>query len=146
MRKLVAILFALALAAVPAQAQTSSYGPANASQYPVGSTPLTASATGTTGATTATLSGAASVTVYVCGFTITSDATAAIAGTATVTGTVSGTLSFIQNVGTATAAGTLTQTFSPCIPASATNTSIVANSIAAGVGGNTAVVIWGFRL
>lgn len=117
-----------------------------ASQYPTGAVPLTASATGTTGATTATLTASALIKTYICGFTITSDATAAIAGTATVSGTVTGTLSYIQNVGSATAAGILTQTFNPCIPSSAVNTAIAVNSVAAGVGGNTAVVAWGFQL
>jgi hypothetical protein len=120
------------------------------SQYPTtangAAVPITISATGTTGATTATLAAAVSKTTFICGFTITSDATAAIAGTATVTGTVTGTLNYIQNVGTATSAGTLTQAFAPCIPASATNTGIAVNSVAAGVGGNTAVTAWGYQL
>lgn len=120
------------------------------SQYPGNATaaanPITASATGTTGATTATLAGVASKTTFICGFTITSDATAALAGTATLTGTVTGTMSYIQNVGGATAAGILSQTFTPCIPASATNTGIAVNSVAAGTGGNTAVTAWGYQL
>ena len=120
------------------------------SQYPANATaaaaPITASTTGTTGATTATLAGVASKTTFICGFTITSDATAALAGSATVTGTITGTLNYIQNVGSATAAGILQQTFSPCIPASATNTGIAVNSVAAGTGGNTAVAAWGYQL
>lgn len=116
------------------------------SQYPSGATPITASSTGTTGATTATLAGTGGKTTYISGFTITSDATAALAGTATVTGTITGTLNYIQNVGGATAAGILTQSFSPSIPASATNTGIAVNSVAAGTGGNTAVTAWGYQL
>lgn len=108
-------------------------------------TSITASATGTTAATTATLAGVSAKTTYICGFTITSDATAAIAGSATVTGTITGTLNYIQNVGSATAAGILSQNFNPCIPASAVNTGIVVNSLAAGVGGNTAVTAWGYQ-
>lgn len=116
------------------------------SQYPSGATAITASTTGTTGATTATLAGTSGKTTYISGFTITSDATAALAGTATVTGTITGTLNFIQNVGGATAAGILTQAFNPAIPASATNTGIAVNSVAAGTGGNTAVTAWGYQL
>jgi hypothetical protein len=120
------------------------------SQYPGNATsaaaPITASATGTTGATTATLAGVASKTTFICGFTITSDATAALAGTATVTGTITGTLNYIQNVGGATAAGILTQSFTPCIPANAANTGIAINSVAAGTGGATAVTAWGYQL
>lgn len=128
----------------------NSYPFISPSQYPANATaaanPITASNTGTTGATTATLAGVASKTTFICGFTITSDATAALAGTATVTGTVTATLNYIQNVGGATAAGILTQTFMPCIPASAANTGIAINSVAAGTGGNTAVTAWGYQL
>ena len=120
------------------------------SQYPGNATaaanPITASTTGTTASTTATLAGVASKTTFICGFTISSDATAALAGAATVTGTVTGTLNYIQNVGSATAAGVLSQTFSPCVPASAANTGIAVNSVAAGTGGNTAVTAWGYQL
>lgn len=120
--------------------------PVSVNPYPAGSIAITASNTGTTGATTATLAASATLHTYVCGFTITADATTALAGVATVTGTVTGTLNYIQNVGSATSAGSLTQTFSPCIPSSAINTSIAINSVAAGVAGNTAVTAWGFQL
>lgn len=116
------------------------------SQYPSGATPLTISATGTTAATTATLAGTSSKTTYICGFTISADATTAVAAAATVTGTISGTLNYIQNVGAATAAGILTQNFNPCIPASAQNTGIAIISAAAGIAGNTAVNGWGYQL
>lgn len=108
-------------------------------------TQITSSATGTTGATTTTLAGVSAKTTYICGFTITSDATAALAGSATITGTITGTMNFIQNVGSATSAGILSQTFAPCVPASAVNTGIVVNSVAAGTGGNTAVTAWGYQ-
>lgn len=117
-----------------------------ASQYPSIAVPLTVTATGTTAATTATLAGTAAKTTYICGFTISADATTAVAGNATVTGTISGSLNFIQNVGAATAAGMLTQTFSPCIPASGQNVGIAVNSAAAGIAGNTAVNAWGYQL
>jgi hypothetical protein len=116
------------------------------SPYPVGATPVTASATGTTSATAASLPGVAAKTTYICGFTINAAATAAVAGTATVTGTVSGTLNFYQGVGVATAPATLSQTFNPPIPASAVNTAITVTSAAAGTGGVTAVSAWGYQL
>ncbi len=115
------------------------------SPIPAVTTPTTNTATGTTGATVATLAAVAAKTTYLCGFTITSDATAAIAGTATVAGTIGGTMSYIQNVGSATAAGMLTQSFVPCIPGSAVNTAIVITSVAAGTGGSTAVTAWGYQ-
>lgn len=132
-------------ATFPVSGTVTTTGPATGGSYPNAATPTTASAVGTTGVTTATLAAISAKTTYLCGFTITSDATAALAGTATVTGPIGGTLSFIQNVGAATAAGILTQTFNPCIPSSTTNTAIVVNSVAAGVGGNTAVVAWGYQ-
>lgn len=114
--------------------------------YPYGAVPITASATGTTAATVATLAGTSGKTTYISGFTITADATAAIAGAATVAGTVTGSLNYIQSVGASTAASTLSQTFNPPIPASAANTAITVTSAAAGVGGATAVTAWGYQL
>lgn len=116
------------------------------SPYPSNATPITGSTIGTTAATVATLAGAASKTTYICGFTITADATAALAGAATVAGTISGSLNYIQSVGAATSAQQLTQSFIPPIPASATNTAITVTSAAAGTGGNTAVTAWGYQL
>lgn len=113
---------------------------------PVGATPITATASGTTGATAATLSGAAGKTTYIAGFTIGSRATAAVAGLAAVSGTVSGTMNFSQGAAAAPAIATLTQTFNPPIPASATNTSIVVTSAAAGTAGVTDVSAWGYRI
>src|SRR6267154_1461595 len=117
--------------------------PVQTTGFPSGAIPITASATGTTGSTVATLAGVANKTTYIAGFTITADATAAIAGAATISGTVTGSLNFIQNVGSVTAAGVLQQNFIPPIPASAVNTAIVITSLAAGTGGSTAVSAWG---
>jgi hypothetical protein len=119
--------------------------PAFGQSRPVGSTPVTASATGTTAATTATLPAAAGVTTYICGFSIDANATAAIAGNATVTGTVSGTLNFTQPVGATPAVGALNRIFNICIPASAPNTAIAVNSIAPGTAGVVSVSAWGFQ-
>lgn len=120
--------------------------PALSSQYPASATAITASNTGTVAATAATLVGAVGKTTYVCGFSITSDATAGLAGTATVAGVITGTMTYIQGVGAAPSVASLNQTFSPCIPASAVNTSIVVTSAAAGTGGSTAVNAWGYQL
>lgn len=128
----------------PAPSPTSPL-PTASNPYPAGATPITASATGTTAAVVATLSGAASRTTYICGMAITSTATAAVAGNATVTGPVSGTLNFVQGVGLSPAVATLSQVFIPCVPSSAANTAIVVNSAAAGAGGVTAVSAWGYR-
>lgn len=117
----------------------------SATLYPATATPVTNTAVGTTLATVATLPGVASKTTYISGFNISSDATAAIAGTATVTGTVSGTMSFRQGAGLTPAVASTTINFDPPVPASAANTAIVVTSVAAGAGGNTTVVAWGYQ-
>lgn len=132
-------------ATFPVSGTVTTTTPSTGGGYPNASTPTTATATGTTGATTATLAAVSAKFTYLCGFTITSDATAALAGTATVTGIIGGTLSYIQNVGSATAAGILNQTFSPCLQSSAVATAIAVISVAAGTGGSTAVVAWGYQ-
>jgi hypothetical protein len=108
-----------------------------------GASVVAVSATGTTGVVTATMPALASQTNWICGFAIRSLATAAIAGTATVTGTVN-TLSFVQPVGTTPAVGVTEERFDPCLPASSFNTAIAVNSIAASTGGVTSVTVWGY--
>ena len=118
-----------------------------ATPYPSGAVPYTASTTGTTGATTATLAGASSVTTYICGFSIRANATAAATGNATVTGTISGTLNFTQwTAPLASGLGISEMIFAPCVPASATNTSIAVVSAAPGSGGVVSVTAWGYKL
>lgn len=115
--------------------------------YPAGAIPYTASATGTTGATTATLTGAASVTTYICGFSIRANATAAATGNATVTGIVTGTLNFTQwTAPNASGIGVSEEIFSPCVPASAANTSVAVVSAAPGAGGVVSTTAWGYKL
>lgn len=119
----------------------------NTGPYPIGATPYTATATGTTGATTATLAGASSVTTYICGFSIRANATAAATGNATVTGVITATLNFTQwTAPNASGLGVTEMIFSPCIPASATNTSIAVVSAAPGTGGVVSVTAWGYKL
>lgn len=119
-----------------------------ANQYPSGATPIIATGTGTTAATTATLAGAAGKTTYIVGFSITADATSLTTGTASVTGlTGTGTLNFIQTVSAvASGASALNINFPLAIPASSVNTAIVVTSAAAGTLGNTVVSVWGYQL
>jgi|SRR5882762_4686914 len=112
---------------------------------PVAITPLTASAVGTTAAITATLAGVAAKTTYICGFNADAGATLGGNGAATVAGTISGTLNYVQGIGVLAAIQRLTQNYSPCIPASAANTSIVITTTAAGLGGTAAVSAWGYQ-
>lgn len=115
--------------------------------YPSGATPYTASATGTTAATTATLAGAASVTTYICGFSIRANATAAATGNATITGVITGTLNFTQwTAPNASGLGVTEEIFSPCVPASGTNQSVAVVSAAPGTGGVVSTTAWGYKL
>lgn len=115
------------------------------SQYPAGSTPITASATGTTAATTATLTGTSTTTVYICGYSIRANATAAATVTDTVTGVITATLSSILWVAPlASGIGVDEQIFNPCIPASGTNQAIAIVSGAPGSGGTVSSKGWGY--
>ncbi|WP_339485088.1 hypothetical protein, partial [Pseudomonas proteolytica] len=87
-----------------------------ASQYPSGATPITASATGTTGATTATLAGAVGKTTYICSLSVRSNATAAVTGNVTVTGP-SVTLNYTHwTAPLASGIGVTEQVYWPCAP------------------------------
>jgi hypothetical protein len=133
-------------AALPAG--TNVIGTVNqASGYPVGATAITASATGTTAATTATLAGTSGKTTYICGYSIRANATANTNVTNTITGVITATLSSIMWVPANTAGlGVDEQIFSPCIPASATNTGIAIVSGAPGTGGLVSSKGWGYQL
>lgn len=117
-----------------------------ASQYPSGSTPITASATGTTAATTATLAASASLKTYICGFSIRANATAAATANSTVTGTITGTLNYTQwTAPLASGIGLTEQIFTPCIPSSVVNTAVAVVSAAPGSGGVVSVTAWGYQ-
>lgn len=139
---------ALFLTTVVAAADvTGGGGPAatSISQYPAGAIATTASATGTTSATAATLQSGGK-TAFICGFSIRANATAAAVNDATVTGTIGGTLHFTQFTAVNTSdIGTIDKNFTPCIPASAANTGIVVTSGAPGSGGVVSVTAWGYK-
>ena len=117
------------------------------SQYPNGATAITASATGTTAATTATLAGTSGKTTYICSYSIRANATAATTVTDTVTGVITATMSSILWVAPlASGLGVDEQIFSPCVPASGTNTGIAVVSGAPGSGGTVSVHATGYQL
>ena len=131
----------LAAIGLMGQAQVNVY---NQAGYPPGTTPKTASATGTTGALTATLTSAANRTVFICGFVITSGGTsAAIVTDTTVDGTIGGSLHFAY-VDVSSGQGLLGVAFPQCIPASAQNTNIVVNVPAGSTGTVASVSAWGY--
>jgi hypothetical protein len=137
-------------AAIPAQANhTTNIGAVDSiSQYPGGAIPLTASATGTTGATTATLAASAGgLKTYICWYSIRANATGAVTVTNTITGPVTGTLSSLMWVAPlASGIGIDEMIFTPCIPSSAANTAIAVVSGAPGTGGNVTVKAGGYQL
>lgn len=115
--------------------------------YPVGAVAITASATGTTTATTATLLGTASKTTYICWSSVRANATAATTVTDTITGVITGTLSSLLWVAPAASGlGVDEMIYSPCTPASAANTAIAVVSGAPGSGGNVTVKAGGYQL
>ena len=148
MKRLAAFTLCLLASIAPAKAQFSCPNPyANAGLC----TPVTASATGTTGATTATLPAAAGKTTYLCGFYFTgTDATAANTATAlTITGTGTMTFGFPTLAAAATVPNTipLHEEFVPCIAASGTNTAIVVTGPALGTGATqTTLNAFGYQL
>lgn len=119
--------------------------------YPAGAVPVTASQTfsASTSAAIATIPAVAGKTAYLCGWTFSSGGmTSATQVTATISGTVSGTLNFAYNHPSA-GQGVLGATNSPyCIPASGPGVAIVA-TLPGGTGGassNIATSSWGFYL
>jgi hypothetical protein len=142
MRLALALLFALGLAS------------SSLAQVPVSGTTapgvlVVAAATGTTAGATATLAAAVGKVTYICGFSVApGSAATAITINVTVTGPAS---TFTYSVGApVTAVGTtgaiLTQTFNPCISASAPNTGIAVAAGALGTAGvNQDVNAWGFQ-
>jgi hypothetical protein len=135
------------IAILKAIAGNSAAPTGSSSQYPVGALPITASATGTTAATTATLAASVSLKTYICWMSIRANATAAITTNSTVTGTVSGTLNFMQwTAPLASGIGLTEMVFNPCIPSSAINTAIAVISAPPGAGGLVSVAAGGYQL
>lgn len=136
---LVGLLYALAGPLRHADAQNRGTPQPNANNW------VTASATGTTAATTATIPALNGFTAYLCGFSIRANATAAVTGDATVTGLMSGTLNFTQwTAPLASGLGITEPNLGSCIPASAQAQAIAVISAAPGTAGVVSVSAWGF--
>lgn len=110
---------------------------------------VTASATGTTGAITATLAGAPGKNTYICGFNYAgTNATGANTATlVTITGVAGGPLNFpYPTLAAAATVPPIRIVFSPYRIASAANTSIVVNGPALGTGATlAAAAAWGYQ-
>ncbi|SRR6266436_3733580 len=116
---------------------------------PLGSTPVSNSTTGTTTAIAATLPADTPGyrITYICGFFVSSIATAATAGNIAVTNILGGTLNFEEYtaaVATIPAVPVNVQ-FTPCLPATGPQTTIVVTTAAPGSGGVVTVAAWGYQ-
>lgn len=132
-------------------AQIGPYPGKNTAGVVSAATPETCSSGNVANATVAcTLATAAAKTTYISGFTMTADgATVGLAVSCTLTGTITGTMTFTFSypAGIAVAGAPLIVQFNPAIPASTTNTTIVASCPASGTGGtNAAMSAWGYQL
>jgi hypothetical protein len=94
------------------------------SALPAGATQISGNASGTTGAVVATLAGVAAKTTYICTFNVSASGTGA-AGPITIAGLSGGSQTYQL-----TAPNSVSQTFSPCLPASAVNTAITITTTA----------------
>lgn len=112
---------------------------------PGGATFVVGAGTGTTGAVTGSLANTSGKTNYICGFSV-----SAIGGTATIgpitINNLIGNITFTFQAASTTTGYTLTQAFSPCIPAKATNTAIDVATTANGTASAVDVNVWGFQL
>lgn len=117
--------------------------------YPNEAMPITASATGTTSAITATLPAVAGRTVFLTSIVVTSSgATAAGSSTVTVTGTVGGSLSFVypQVAIANNNQAPLDVFYEPAVQASSSNTAISA-TVTLGAGTTAgAVTLTGYMI
>lgn len=130
--------------AVPCSAANVAPSPVGATPYPFNpvtalqATPVTASATGTTGAVTATLPATGGKTTYLCSVQIGEAGTGT--ATATATSTITGTLNYVV-----TAPGNFTVNYNPCVPANAVAQSIAVATVANASATAVAVTATGFQ-
>lgn len=114
-----------------------------ANSYPVASTPITGNSTGTTGSVVGTLAGTSGKTTYICGFSVSAIGGSAAVGPITIANTI--TASLVYQLAATASGNFVTQTFTPCIPASAANTSITTTTTADGTATAVAVNSWGYQ-
>lgn len=129
----------------PGQSATSA--PPITQTLPVSATVISASTTGTTAATTATLTPSSGKTIFLCGFSIRANATSAATGNATITGLGSGTLNFTQfTAPLASGIGVIESPVgSQCTAASGADQAVAVISAAPGTGGTVSVSAWGYQ-
>lgn len=112
--------------------------------YPSTAVAITAVGTGSTGAVTATLAASASLHTYICSVEVSAIGGTAAVGPITITNLMGNT--FTINLAASAAGNNYNRTFSPCIPTSAINTTIVITTTADGTASGVAVNASGFQL
>jgi hypothetical protein len=113
------------------------------SDYPVSATPITGNATGTTSAVVGTLTAVAVKTTFICGFNVSAIGGTAAIGPITIAGLI--TASMVYELASSASGNSVNQTFAPCIPASAANTSITITTTADASASAVAVNSWGYN-
>jgi hypothetical protein len=111
------------------------------SQPPIPAFQIVAQGNGTTGAVSATLAGVAGKITYICGFTVSGAGTGLISPV--TVGSVGLSTSPYQGISAGVAP--FSQTFSPCIPATAVNTGISVTTTADASATAVDVIAWGFQ-
>lgn len=101
-------------------------------------------ASGSTSAVVGTLAAAAAVTTYICGFNVQAAGGTAAVGPITIAGLLGGSQTY-QATANATGGQVAGQTFTPCLPASAVNTSITTATTPDGTATAVNVNSWGFQ-
>ena len=117
--------------------------PVNAN--PSATTTITGNAAGTTGAVVGTLAAVAGKTTYICGFNISAIGGTATVGPVTVAGLIGSSQVYQLPVNATAGQVLVTQTFTPCIQASAQNTAITITTTANGTATAVDVNSWGFQ-
>lgn len=110
---------------------------------PASAIPITGNATGTTGAVVGTLAAVSGKTTNICGFNVSAIGGTAAVGPITIANLI--TASMVYELASSVAGNSVTQTFTPCIPASASNTAITITTTADGTASAVAVNSWGYQ-
>jgi hypothetical protein len=106
-------------------------------------TSVTGNSAGTTGAVVGTLAAVSGKTTYLCGFDVSAIGGTAAVGPVVVAGLIGSSMTYQL---TSTAAGvTFSRTYTPCIPASATNVAITTTTTADGTASAVDVNSWGYQ-
>lgn len=152
MKRILLGLALLVCAVVPASAQTdvrlnclNPYATSPINQWTpcAAVTVITGNGTGSTGAVVGTLTGISGHTTFICGFNVSAVGGTAAVGPITIAG-IAGT-SMVYQLASAASGASVGNTFSPCVPASAANTSITITTTADGTASAVDVNSWGYQ-